>query len=265
LKLPQDGTNPGAPVCKARHDIILSLMDNHPPAKDRYKNLTKHIDLWYADLAKRRVPAPFRDAKGNEVNNFVAFASPDGDANRLAQAYEGLTALRGDDLPRAKRILASLMGKEKGEKLAPIYLLQYGIAKKEGRMAQAYQALEAATRTPQVYLPAFELLAQEYETAKRWAEAAHTVERWRQKGADDTLFPRLIGDWREAKDKAKMQKALDDCHANAPQLAELCEASAADAPDPDHDGDRDHHHDHDKDDDSDKSILDRTPLGGLFH
>lgn len=268
VKVPQDGTNPGAAVCKARHDIFLALMDNHPPAKDRHENLKKHIDLWYADLAKRRVPAPFRDAKGHQVNNFVAFASPDGDANRLAQAYEGLTALRGDDLPRAKRILAGLLSrKEKGEKLAPIYLLQYGIAKKEGRMGEALQALDAATKTAQVYLPAFELLAQEYETAKRWTEAAETVARWRKKAGDNTLYPRLIADWHAAHDKAKLKKALDDCHADAPELAELCDANAADDPDHDHGGDRDRDHDHDKDHDKDrdKSILDKTPLGDLFH
>ncbi|MEI9990048.1 MAG: M48 family metalloprotease [Rhizomicrobium sp.] len=249
VKIPPRGSNPNSPACAARKNFVSELLDQHPPAKDRDDNVRKHIALWYADLDKHRVPSPFLDAKGNKVDNFVAFASPGGDANRLALAYDGLTALREGDMAKAKRILASLVGKKaKGEKLAPVFLLQYGIAKKEGRMAEALEALEGATRTPQVYLLAFDLLAQEYEGAKRWADAARTVARWREKSDDDTLYPRLIADWREAKDTDKMTKALNGCRSNSSgQLVELCEKAALPPdPDKDHDPGKDHDKDADK-------------------
>ncbi len=226
-KAKAQGKDPNNPACNVRKDLLGGLFKTHPSATDRLANLHTYVAKWYKEEEKR-IPSPFKNAKGKPVDNFVAFASPDGDANQLALAYKGLDAVYSGNIAGARAILRTVHNRGAKEQLAPVLILRYQVAKADGKRKDALQFLVRATKVPQVYPDAFEFLTQEYENDKRWADAVGAIDNWQQRvGRSDGLYPRLIADLYKANQTERLQTELEACRAvKQPVLVSDCEVAA---------------------------------------
>jgi len=227
----QHGRDPNNPACAVRKDLFADLFKNHPTAADRLANLKAYQAKVYPDAQGRDVTV-FIDSHGRPVDNFVAFASPDGDANRLAEAYEGLDDVRDHNLTAARAIVHKLGDCRAKETLAPVLMLGTAVALADGKRAAAIKCLKRATEVAQFYPEAFQLLAQMYEDDKRWADAADLIQNWQiRAGYAPEFYPRLIADLRQAGKKDDMQSALDSCRqVSDANLVAACEAAAVPQP-----------------------------------
>jgi predicted Zn-dependent protease len=222
----KEGLDPDNPACEVRKNFLKDLWVEHPSAADRLTSLKAYQEKWYP-TEQARVPVAFKNLKGKPVDNFVAFASPSGDANRLMSAYDGIDAVHNKNIGAAKKIFHKLDIGDK-EKLAPVLILGYEISMAEGKRSQAIKYLERGTKVPQVVPEVFERLASMYEEDKRWGDATVLIRFWQSRDSyGDGLYPRLIRDLREGGKSEEVKDVLDSCRSvRVREIVSLCEREA---------------------------------------
>jgi predicted Zn-dependent protease len=223
------GTDPTNPLCAQHNDFLGDFFNDHPPAAERAKDLKAYLEKWYPNEMQRRVPAPFKNAKGKPVSNFVAFASPAGDANRLWMAYDGIDAVHHKDLPTAKRLFAKVSNRKGKEDVAPVLLLGYEIANAEGKKADAIKYLEKTIQVRQAGDEPFRILSTAYETDKKWADAVRVIKAWQKTTTyPEALYPQLIEDQRQGGMAKDMDASLTACRTVSDRMVvQGCEQHAA--------------------------------------
>ena len=226
VPLPQKGLDPNHPVCQSRKNLFADWFRTHPKADDRRKGLIKHREQFYAGVEDRPL-TQFVDDKGKPYDNFVAFASPTGDANRLLRAYSGISAFKAGDTATARQIAKEISTHGANEVLVPVLVLNFYVANADGKRKAALDFLDAATRAPQVEPYVFDMAMEEYERDSRWTDAASVIElRFQRVGPSEILLPRLIADWRRAGRLDRVESVLAQCRETASSaVVEMCEIS----------------------------------------
>jgi len=234
IKIPDKGYDPTNPVCEQRHNILASLLADHPDPADRRKNLEGYQKKYYADR---------KDVNLTPVGkaSVIEFLSPNGESSRLVKAYDGLDAFRRGDIATARMLEKSLPSKGKEELQISVLELRYLVANADGQRATALKFLEEATLAPEPNLRLSMLAETEFARDQHWVEAAKIVGRRLQRklaGPGEAL-PLQIRYLRRAGKKPEMEKLLLDCaKTDRPEVLLACEAVAhgpdtPDAPKPD--------------------------------
>jgi Zn-dependent protease with chaperone function len=233
IRIPDKGLDPTNPVCAARNDLLGEWMDDHPDPEDRREALVEHRKLWYGDIDSRPTTT-FMDEKGNPYDNFVQFASPDGDANRRLLAYQGIKAFHDGDVTSARATLKKIATRGDAEVLVPVLMLHYYVLNYDKKRGEALRFLDLATRAPQVEPYTFDMAIDEYEKDARWADSVRIIElRQVRVGYADEMLPRLITASRRAGDNTKMQATLEACRkVSRSDIVARCEQSALPDPPP---------------------------------
>jgi Zn-dependent protease with chaperone function len=224
INIPDGGYDPTSPNCAVRRNIFASLLSTHPEAKERKQDLEKHRLKFYADRPK--VPM-VQIGDGNA--SVLEFLSPNGDANRLVQAYDGIAAFHRGDLATARRLVQVLGSRGDQETQLPVLELQFYIANADGKRNDALHFLEIATKAPQTTIRFSRMAEDEYARDKRWADAARIVQRRMtlDLAPREEVLPLYIHYLQLAGKLADLEHALADCKAmNNPGMTLACEAMA---------------------------------------
>ncbi len=224
ISIPEQGYAPYSPVCKERRDLFASLFREHPEVKERREGIEKHSKKFYADLPPRTV-TPLGDGSVS----LLQFLSPNGDANRLVLAYDGLKAVHAGDWALARSIAKQVPSRGPSEVHVPVLELQFHVANAEGKRAEALRYLETAMVAPQAAQYIFLLAEQEYIKDRRWGDAARVLELAVRRGlaTRPQILIKLISYLRLAGDMARMQAVLAECMAmNQPGMTLACQATA---------------------------------------
>lgn len=223
IKIPEQGYAPQSPVCAERRNLFAALLRDHPDVDDRRKFVKKHHAKFYADVPDRAVTSV-----GDGSVTLMEFLSPDGSANRLSQAYDGLKAFHAGDLATA-RVIAKKLAPGKGEIHVPVLELSFYVSNADGRRAEALGYLETAMTAPQTAAHIFLIAEQEYVKDKRWRDAARVLEFGVRRGiaSRQQILVQLINYLRLAGDFTRMEAVLAECKAlDLPGMTLACEATA---------------------------------------
>lgn len=224
IPIPDKGYDPNNPVCAQRKNLLASLFRKHPEVKDRKKKVDEHNSKFYADLAPRSVTS-----FPNSASSLLDFVSPNGDANRLVKAYDGIKAYFNRDMVTARRIAREVLRPGTTEVLIPVLELNFYVASEDGKRDEAFRYLDQALRVPQASDRMFDLAVREYDKDKRWGDVVRVLDlRLRRfAGQEGLIYPQLIHYLRLAGQTARVEKVVADCRAiGEPGVILACEAAA---------------------------------------